>query len=210
VIDPVEKFRRRFLLDDDEQRFLDRRFVDERRLEGVNLPRMARHGDFCTANMVLRPEGVGVFDWEFALERKLPLFDLFFFFASTRFPYSGRRGESGHLESFTQVYWGENYFAQAMRAALDDVCRLHAVPRESLADLFVISLIEVANMKFEAQLEGHGLEDDSDSSGQASDATKLERWKSFSSPDKDAPFACIRDGVFENLRQVVRHGIPRF
>jgi len=151
-----------------------------------------------------------VFDWEFALERKLPLFDLFFFFASTRFPYSGRRGESGHLESFVELYWGESYLARKVRAALDLVCRRYEVPRECIADLFVIALVEVANMKFDAQLEGNGMADEFGLKGSPTDEDKLRQWNKFASPDKDAPFACIRGGVFQNLRHVVRHGTPAF
>ena len=81
MLDPIARFRRRFLLEPDEGDFLSRRYEREKPLEGVELPLMMRHGDFCTANLVLQDSGVGVFDWEFPLRHRLPLFDLFYFFA---------------------------------------------------------------------------------------------------------------------------------
>jgi hypothetical protein len=161
---------------------------------------MVRHGDFCAANMVLGERGLGVFDWEFPLVHGTPLFDLFFFFSSVRFPHDRFRGESGHYESFVSVFWDESYFNDAMRATLARACEQFRVPRETVADLFVLSLIQVANMKYEGLLEAHGF----------AGGDERARWSSFTNPDKDAPFARIRGGVFENLRSVVRRGLPRF
>jgi len=205
VLDEVARFRNRYLLDRGEMAWLDRRFARERALQGAELPLMARHGDFCAANLALQPHGIGVFDWEFPLDWRLPLFDLFFFFSSVRFPY-GRGGESSHSESFAAVFWEESYFRAAVRRRLGQACERFAVPGEALGDLFVLSLIHLANMKYEGLLVSHGLPE----LDHPSDEEKRARWSAFDRADKDAPLACIRDGVFENLRLVVRRGVPEF
>lgn len=206
VLEPIARFRRRYLLEAEETTFLDRRFEGERALCGIELPLMARHGDFCTANVVLQEGGLGVFDWEFPLEHRLPLFDLFYFFSSLRFPYTGRRGESAHLQSFAAVYWQDSYLRTAVTNLLRRACEPFDPPRAVLGDLFVLSLVHVANMKYEGLLEAHGLPEGDD----ASDAGKRACWERFDRRDTDEPFASIRDGVFENLRIVVRRGPPEF
>jgi hypothetical protein len=205
VLEPVERFGRRYRLRDDEYAFLERRFRAERRLAGAELPFMVRHGDFCTANVVLQPHGIGVFDWELALEHDMPLFDLFFFFSSARYPYSGRGGESAHSASFAEVYWGDGYFSREMRRSLDRVCGECAIGRDLLDDLFVLSLVQTGNMKYEGLLASHGLPEPA---LPVSEESKAARWAEFDGPDEDTPFAHVRDGVFENLRQVVLRGPP--
>ena len=124
-----------------------------------------------------------------------------------RFPYSGRSGESSHFESFDAVYWGESYFGTAMRNRLRRVAENFGVPVKALGDLLVLSLVQIANMKYEGLLVSHGLQDLPPG---ASDEDKHARWRAFDDPDKDAPFACIRAGAFENLRLVARRGLPEF
>lgn len=206
VLVPVRRFANSFRLDDDERAFLDARFARGRVLSGLELPRMVRHGDFCAANMVLGDAELGVFDWEFPLAHALPLFDLFFFFSSVRFPYAGRRGESSHFESFLAVWWDDTYFGRSARRRLAAAAAEHALDPSALSDLLLLSLIQVANMKYAGLVESHGLVLDLDRP--ATEADKAARWAAFERPDKDAPFACIRDGVFENLRAFVRRGAP--
>ena len=189
VARPARQFQRRFLLDDEEQAFLQRWCAGDNALCSAELPLMAGHGDFCAANMVLLDEGLGVFDWEFPLRHEMPLFDLFFFFSSVRFPFVGRRGESSHFDSFKHVFWSESYFRTALCATLDDVCRRFVIPRDTLGDLLVLSAIRVANMKYEGLLTSHGLQDLAGDT--VNDQHKRERWRAFDNPDKDAPFACI-------------------
>ena len=205
-----EEIRRRYRLDADEEAFLEQRFRADRRLENADLPFMARHGDFCAANLTVEADRIGVFDWEFPLDHHLPLFDLFFFFSSVRFPYSGRRGESTHFESFQEVYWGDSYFGAATRESLRDVCRDHGIVEDAVDDLFVLAAVQVANMKYDGLIESHGLEDPARTGIERPDPRKAETWASFERPDKDAPFACIRGGVLENLRFIVRRGLPSF
>jgi hypothetical protein len=207
VLDPVELFGWRYRLRDDEYEVLDRRFGRERRLAGAELPFMVRHGDFCAANLVLQPHGIGVFDWEFPLEHHTPLFDLFFFYSSVRFPHGGRRGESPHSASFVEVYWGDSYFSRSMRRDLDRICGECAIDRSLLDDLFLLSLVQTANMKYEGLITSHGMPE---LAAPVAQTDKAARWKTFERPDKDAPFAHIRDGAYENLRQVVRCGLPGF
>jgi hypothetical protein len=199
ILRAVDGFRRRFALEPDEIEFLERRFLDERRLAGLELPLMAQHGDFCPANMVQQGNRIAVFDWEFPLRHRLPLFDLFHFFGSLRFPFGGPRGESTHFASFVEVFWGEGYFQRALRERLRAICAAHAVPETAVEDLFLLALIRIANLKYEALVEIFG-------APRAADAPTA--WEAAGGTDKDVPFACIRDGVFENLRHVVRAGLP--
>jgi len=201
ILRPVDDFRQRFSLERDEVDFLQRRFLDERRLAGLELPLMAQHGDFCPANMVRQGGRVAVFDWEFPLRHRLPLFDLFHFFGSVRFPFGGPRGESTHFASFIELFWGEGYFQRALRKRLRAVCAAHGVPSQGVADLFLLALIRIANLKYEALVEIHGTPEVTD---------EKPAWEAAGGTAKDVPFAHIRDGVFENLRHVVRVGLPPF
>ena len=208
VLSEVRRFRRRYRLETDEEEFLERRFFNERPLAGVELPLMVRHGDFCAANMVMQEHGIGVIDWEFPLAHRTPLFDLFFFFSSMRFPFTGVGGEAAHSDSFVEVYWGKSYFTAAMRDRLIQCCRVFDIPTETLPDLLTLSLIQTANMKYDGLMASHEMQENETET--ITDEEKVVVWSSFQRPDKDAPFACIRDGVYENLRHVVRRGLPRF
>ena len=209
VEQPVRRFLARYLVGQDERRLLDR-YLHASPLLDAELPWLVRHGDFCTANMQLADDGIGVFDWEFPLRRELPLFDLFYFVSSVRFPYGGYRGESSHLESFEAVFWGESYFAEAVRDELRRVAAELELEPERLADLLVLSLVQVAEMKYLSLMEAAGASVDADPSESASDADKRDRWASFARPDRDVPFACIRDGRFVNLQRIAERGLPRF
>lgn len=208
VLSPLSSFRRRFVTGREEQRFLDRTFLEERKLLGARIPWTVRHGDFCTANIVLQPQGVGVFDWEFPLTHQLPLFDLFGFFASTRFPFVGTRGESNHFDSFLEVYWGSSHLNRIFRESLRRTCTELEIPQELVGDLLVLSLIQIANLKYERLLEMHGIEEQPPTGREALDADKRLRWESLGGPAEDVPFACIRDGVFENVRSIAERGQP--
>ena len=108
------------------------------------------------------------------------------------------------------MFWRDNYLNRAMRGCLRQSCQAFDISRDVVGDLLVLSLIQVANMKYESFLEAHGIEEQESVGDQPSDDEKLSRWRSFRAPDKDVPFACIRNGAFENLRFIVRHGIPEF
>jgi len=205
VLRPVERFLARYRVDPRERKFLLDRFGPAASLRGAELPFMARHGDFCAANIVLDRDEIAVFDWEFPLRHETPLFDLFFFYASVRFPYVGPRGESDHFRSFVAVYWEDSYFSRIVRRLLDEACTATGVPRELTADLFLLALIQIANMKYDGLADSHGL-----SPVPETEQDKLARWSSFTDPDKNAPFACIEDGTFRNLNHVVAHGLPVF
>jgi hypothetical protein len=210
VLEPVARFGRRFVLDTQEQRFLARRFEQEKRLLGAELPFMARHGDFCTANMVETADGIGVFDWEFPLRHELPLFDVFHFFASLRYPFRGFGGESSHYESFLAVFWGENYLNAAFRRGLADICGRFAIDLECVADLFLLALVQIANLKYDALIEFQIIDEPPETGAPGSADQIRALWRSLESAEKDVPFACIRDGVFMNTRYIVRHGLPEF
>lgn len=203
IIGQLDAFGRRFEIAPDERSFLDRRLRDRRLLLGQDLPLFARHGDLCTANMARLPDGIGVFDWEFPLVHELPLFDVFHLFASLRYPYRGRRGESSHFDSFTAIYWDDNYANRELRRRLAVLCDTYSIPREALGDLFLVALIQIANLKYEGYVEIHG-------PGRAADPAGELPWRNLGGRDKNAPFACICDGAFENTRHCARHGLPDF
>lgn len=207
VLEPIRLFERRYVETAEESELLDRRYRRERSLLGAELPFMVRHGDFCTANMALHGDRLGVFDWEFPLEHQIPLFDLFYFFSSTRFPHAGRRGESGHFESFASVFWEDHHLNRTMRRCIVELCEAFRIPQEAVADLLVLSLVQVANMKYEGLLAAHGAEE-TDGTELVSSDVKRDRWKRFEEPDIDLPLACIQDGAFRNLALVAQRGLP--
>lgn len=208
VLSPLRRFRQRFVTSREEVRFLERILREEKRLLGAQVPFVVRHGDFVTANIVLQPDGIGVFDWEFPLTHQLPLYDLFSFFASIRFPFVGARGESSHFESFLDVYWRDSHLNRIFRKSLGRVCAELEIPLDIAGELLVLSLIQVANLKYERLLEMHRIEPGSLTEHEATDAEKRSRWQSLGGPASDVPFACIRDGVFENLRHIANTGLP--
>jgi hypothetical protein len=210
VLAQVTRFRNSYLLERDQQDLLTRRFEREHPLLSLELPFMARHGDFCTANITLQETGVAVLDWEFPLTQRMPLFDLLYFFASTRYPFGGLRGQSGHFDSLVEVYWGESYFSQAVRRQLLAACAEFDLPPRILPDLLLLSLIEVANMKYEALVTSHEFDYEDLSDEMATDAEKRRRWDSFRDTDRDEPLARIQDGKLPVLDQFLRRGFPEF
>jgi len=208
LLSQMSRFKRHFVTTRAELRLLDDTFLENRRLLGVELPLTVRHGDFCTANIILQGEHVGVFDWEFPLRHQLPLFDLFSFFASLRFPFAGLRGESRHFESFLEVYWGDSHVNRIFRKTLHRVCAEFEIPEELVGDLLLVSLIQIANLKYERLLEMHGIGTAPDTDPEATDAEKRARWQSLGTLAPDVPFAHIRDGVSENIRHIAQAGLP--
>ena len=87
-------------------------------------------------------------------------------------------------------------------------CTEFEIDAELVGDLLVLSLIQIANLKYERLLEMHGIEEQPATAHELSDADKRLRWESLGGPAADVPFACIRDGVFENLRTIARRGLP--
>ena len=208
VLDPLTRFTHRFVLAAEERRLIERRLIDERRLLGGELPFTARHGDFCPANIFRGASGVAVFDWEFPLRRQLPLFDLFHFFSATRFPFKGLRGESTHFESFKQVFWGDNLMNRMFGLALARVTAALEIPASAVGDLFLLSLIEIANLKYDGLLEINRIDREPDFDPVAADDEKLRRFRELGFADKDVPFARLSDGASENLRFLARCGLP--
>lgn len=210
VAGEVHRFLARFRAPDADRRLLCERFLEARPLLERPLPLVARHGDFCTANMVLQPHGLGVFDWEFDLTPRTPLFDIFFFLSSTRFPYGGFRGESRHFDSFVEVWWGDSALSLSAKRFVRRIGERCDVGAEALGDLFLLSLVQVANMKFEALVEAAGRLHQPIARGAEDDAGRAAHWASLPRADKDVPFACIREGRLHNLAAVVERGLPLF
>ncbi len=208
LLSQLSRFKQRFVTTAAELRLLDDMFLENRRLLGAELPQTVRHGDFCTANIMLQGEQIGVFDWEFPLRHQLPLFDLFSFFASLRFPFAGFCGESSHFDSFLEVYWGGSHVNRIFRETLHRVCADFEIPQELVGDLLLVSLIQIANLKYERLLEMQGIGTEPAADREATDAEKRARWQSLGAPARDDPFACIRDGVCENIRHIAKVGLP--
>ncbi len=198
---PLTEFLRHFRTDPDERESLNRRFGVERGLMGLELPFMVRHGDFCPANVVLHGDSIALFDWEFPIEPQFPLFDLFHFFSACRYPHRGLRGESSHFESFREVYWGDGDFGRSVGARLSAVCADYGVPRQALGDLFLLSLVEIANLKYDGLME---IRETIPADTGAAPVT----WESAGGTDKNAPFFCVTGSVVQTVRQVVRRGLP--
>jgi hypothetical protein len=204
VLSHVRRFAGWFRPSPAELELLEARFERERRLAGMELPFMVRHGDFCPANMVVEGDaGFGVFDWEFPLSHETPLFDLFYFFASTRYPYSGLHGESSHFESFVEVLWGRGPLSAILARKAVEACREFDVPREALGDLLLLSCMQLANMKYEGYVTSLG---ETPERGPLDEEAKASRWRAF--PPMDLPFGCIRDGRLANLGVFVERGFP--
>ncbi len=210
IVAPIERYLNRFFVDDDERAFLTERYLDGQALAGATLPMMARHADFCTANMMLVGDRLGVYDWEFPLTPQLPLFDAFFFLSSCRYPHGTQQGEVGHLDSFVTVFWGDNPFRSAGAAMLRRLCDTFEIEPALLGDLLVLALIEVAGMKYQSLQEGAGIADVDPRAGRVSDEEKRRRWGRLFHFNKDAPFARIDNGVLRNLGEIVRRGVPSF
>ena len=202
VLGLLSRYRARFLPGTAEEGLLDRRLERERRLLDRELPFMALHGDFVAANMMLDPSGISVFDWEFPLVHQLPLFDLFVFFGSFRFPRT-EGGEDSHFSRFQSVYWGHGAVSTAVQGRLLATCDEFGLARELLGDLFLLALLRQANMKYDAMLTANGLTEESR-------ATKEDGWQLLHHPDMNTPLARIHDGVYENIRYVADQGLPSF
>lgn len=207
---PVALFLERFYVDKDETRFLTQRYLEKPFLVGKTLPFMVRHGDFCTANMIFEPSGVGVIDWEYPLRHELPLFDLFFFFSSLRFPYSGYRGESNHFRSFTEVFWGNAYINGAMRRSIREICALFQIHERIVPDLFLLSLIQIAHMKYDAFFKSLGIHESPGTDTSPWGHKKISGRAMLKRLEKNVPFSYIRKGVCETVRFAIRNGLPEF
>ncbi len=210
VLTSLKKFRNRFILSNQERIFLNTVFEKDCPLLNIELPFMVRHSDFCTANMVIQTDGIGVFDWEYPLQHQLPLLDLLFFFSSVRFPYTGLRGESTYHDSFLNVYWEKNYFNDVLVGCLRNYCETFSIDWDIVPYLFLIFLIQIANRKFENFLKTNGTEETLNLESKVADEEKREIWKTFQNPDKNVPFACIKNGVSKNIEAITKKGFPKF
>jgi hypothetical protein len=198
VLALVRRFLGRYRVGREEEDLLLRRFDRQRRLLGLDLPLTVGHGDFCVANVVLQDRGIGVFDWEHPLVHRLPLYDLFFFFSSTRFPFGGLRRESDYSASMAEVYWGESYLNAALAERIGEACRTLSIPREAVADLFLLALLLRADRKYDVFTSASGVPD----------LPKERLWDQLREWERDAPLYQVRHGVLESLRKVTRSGLP--
>lgn len=207
VLSLVRGFLGRYIVEPDEVEFLNCRFERERRLLGRELPFTVGHGDFCTANLVVQEAGIAAFDWEQPLTHRLPLYDLFFFFSSTRFPFGGFRRESSYSASLLEVFWGTSYLNELLRRSVAEACAAHAVPEDAVPDLFLLALLLRAERKYHVMLQAAGLEETEPT---ASEEDKRRLWRQLRGLAHDAPLFSCRDGVLESLRYAVRRGLPAF
>jgi Ser/Thr protein kinase RdoA (MazF antagonist) len=198
VLALVRRFLGRYRVGRDEEELLNRRFEQDRRLLGLELPLIVGHGDFCVANLVLQDRGIGAFDWEHPLVHRLPLYDLFFFFSSTRFPFGGLRRESDYSRSMLEVYWGKNYLNAALGEQVGEACRTLSIPRVAVADLFLLALLLRADRKYEVFTSASGI----------SDLPKERLWAELRVWERNAPLYQVRHGVLESLRKVTGSGLP--
>ena len=210
VLEPLNLFRNRYMLSDEDDRFLSEIFEERSSLLGQEIPFMVRHGDFCAANIMMMPGNIGVFDWEFPIEHFFPLYDLFYFFSSLRFPFSGLRGETNHIRSFQRIFWGDGYIHGLMCERIQETCIQLDMPSTLVPELFLVSLIDVANLKYRSLEDSNSVRWELDVDQLVPDHEKMKRWSTFESPDMDAPFACVNNGVFENIKICAMKGLPDF
>lgn len=207
VLSLVRRFLGRYIVEPDEVEFLKRRFERERRLFGQELPFTVGHGDFCTANLVVQEAGIAAFDWEQPLTHRLPFYDLFFFFSSTRFPFRGLRRESSYSESLLEVFWGTSYLNALLRRSVAEACAAHVVPPDAVSDLFLLALLLRAERKYDVMLQAAGLAEPEPS---PPEEDKRQVWRRLRGLAHDAPLFSSRDGVLVSLRHAVRRGLPAF
>ncbi|OGL45723.1 MAG: hypothetical protein A2161_00710 [Candidatus Schekmanbacteria bacterium RBG_13_48_7] len=208
VLKSIYTFLNRYLISEADMKFLINRFEKKSSLQGQTIPFVVRHGDFCTANIIMQIDSIGVIDWEFALRPYFPLFDLFYFLSSVRYPFHGYQSESNHFDSFISVFWGRNYFNESVRMIIRETCETLGIPENIVHDFFLLSLIDVANMKYQRLEESNCVYWEIDSETIISEHEKIKRWEKLTGVEMDAPFARIRKGVFENIRFVVNKGFP--
>jgi len=200
VLDELRALHARFALSPAEEDLLGGLFEQRPALLGEELPLVAEHGDFCTANVMTGPGGVAVFDWELPLQPRLPLFDLFVFLSSLRVG-AGPRREVDHFSSFCSIFWGQHQLARHVRRRLRGIAGELGIAAELLGDLLVLAVVRAANLKADVVAGSYD--------GGQKGAEYVHRDLMYA-VDKNAPLARLQRGTCHHLRAIAARGVPDF
>ncbi|MCB0084995.1 MAG: aminoglycoside phosphotransferase family protein [Caldilineaceae bacterium] len=137
IAQPLRYLAEHFPLSASEEQLLQTTAALAEPLQTMSLPLPFEHGDVSHPNLFLLPNGsAGVVDWELALPVGLPACDLFFFLTYAAFAHAGAGEQGGHLEAFTEAFWGPTPWTKAF---VPRYAAAMGLPRESLTPLFVLT-----------------------------------------------------------------------
>jgi len=119
-------------------------------LAGSTLPAVPFHGDFCTANVLLGPDGgIGVIDWESEPGCCWPLADLLHFLASVwALPYS--RAAGAQAANYRKMFFSEHDLTGPARTVAHSYLDRVGVARRLALPLSVACWVTYANRKYDA------------------------------------------------------------
>ena len=118
-----------------------------RAIEQAGSPGVPSHGDFCTANVIVRSDGgLFVIDWEYPLGRTWPLADLLYFTSSTWcIPY--RKGRDAVEQNFRSLFFRPHGFSKLIHDAAADYAESSGLSQELMLPLSVLCWTAFANRK---------------------------------------------------------------
>ena len=153
--DPIEGLRSSARLTNQESAYLDRLARRIQHLAGLPLPLVFKHGDFQPGNLLLTDTSVKVIDWEFGVEKALPLLDLFGFLLRAHARLKGREEMDGFLEDylldFEAVFFGRGPIARQSADYVARAIQALGIDPEWVSVLFAMFIVTEAN-KYDALL----------------------------------------------------------
>jgi aminoglycoside phosphotransferase len=139
----IESFRNHFDRSPAVDALLDGTLED---LAGADLPAVHGHGDFCTANLLVDDDRIGVIDWEYPLDAGRPGSDLFYCLSSFWcIPY--RSGVEGRVANYREIFFGDHRHGKTIRAEIRRYFESLEIPVELTRPLAVSSWVDYANRK---------------------------------------------------------------
>jgi hypothetical protein len=116
-------------------------------VEGTSIPGVPSHGDFCTANVIVRSDGgLFVIDWEYPLARTWPLADLLYFTSSTWcIPY--RKGRDAVEENYRGLFFRPHGFSELIHDTVAGYTKRLGLAQELMLPLSVLCWTAFANRK---------------------------------------------------------------
>ena len=118
-----------------------------RSVERASMPGVPSHGDFCTANVIVREDGdLFVIDWEYPLARTWPLADLLYLTSSTWcIPY--RKGNDAVEENYRALFFRPHGFSELIHDAAAGYAERLGLTQELMLPLSVLCWTAFANRK---------------------------------------------------------------
>lgn len=155
-------------------------------LKGSHAPRVPSHGDFCTANVVIRDDdGLFVIDWEYPLTHTWPLADLLYFTCSTWcVPY--RKGRDALKANYRHLFFSSHRFSDLIRESISWYAAELGIATELLLPLSAICWVGFANRKHDELARGRAACREFDETGHT-------------------PLIIVEDGACLNLEFLAQH-----